>query len=668
MSLQNIGRYEIIGELGRGAMGLVYKAKDPTIGRIVALKTMRLDVHGLEAEDMLRRFRNEAQAVGVLNHPNVVTIFDAAEQDKIFYIAMEFIEGTTLHQLLTQKRVLSTEEIIRLSRQIGAGLDYAHSHGIIHRDIKPANIMITSNGVVKIMDFGIAKTGGSVTSTGQVLGTPNYMSPEQVKGKPLDGRSDLFSFGVVLYEMLTGEKPFVGQNVTTIIYKIVNEQPTPPRDLDVTIHPGLSAIVTKALAKAPDDRYQSGADLVRDLESYKSYGSKLGPTTPISAGTAAQGEKTTVLPLKLVAGGSTARVPAPVAVPDPTPAPIPVKAPVPMRPPIAATAAKKKNIIISAIVVVLLLVLGLGYGFGRFKARQLLAQQEAQKRQQQQQQQQAVASNPALIKQADPIVDPKTVPPVKKSAISPIVKTDPRKTKTKDKDVVPAHQGELKFASQPDGARVEVDGWSEPTWVTPFTASNLAAGPHRVVFSKAGFSPETRAVEVAAGKSDSVSAQLRPAVSTLHINSTPLNAAIWVDGKDTGRTTPADISVEKGEHRILVRKQGYKDAIATPKPLAEGESYSYAPILTFQQSFWRKLAGGESVPSGKGVLHVQTKPEGATITLNGLLAPRKTEAHWVLDPGTYDVVLQKDGYKPAHRTAVVELGKVLNVDEVLEKQ
>jgi type II secretory pathway pseudopilin PulG len=671
MSLQNIGRYEIISELGRGAMGLVYKAKDPTIGRIVALKTMRLDVHGLEAEDMLRRFRNEAQAVGVLNHPNVVTIYDAAEQDKIFYIAMEFIEGTTLHQLLTQKRVLSTEEIIRLSRQIGAGLDYAHSHGIIHRDIKPANIMITSNGTVKIMDFGIAKTGGSVTSTGQVLGTPNYMSPEQVKGKTLDGRSDLFSFGVVLYEMLTGEKPFVGQNVTTIIYKIVNEQPTPPRDLDVTIHPGLSAIVSKALAKAPDDRYQSGADLVRDLESYKSYGTKLGPTTPISSGTAAQGEKTTVLPLKLVSG-STARVPAPVpvAIPDPTPTPAPVKAPVPMPQPAAAAKAKTKNIIIAAIAAAVVLGLAMAaYGYHRGQqarqllAQKLLAQQEAQKRQLQ-----AVA-DPPVIKQADPVVDPKTPPVAKKSAISPIVKADPKKTKGKGKEeVVPSHQGELKFVSQPEGARVEVDGWSEPSWVTPFTASNLAAGPHRVVFSKAGFSPETRAVEVTAGKSDSVAAQLRPAVSTLHINSTPLNAAIWIDGKDTGKTTPADINVEKGEHRILVRKQGYKDAIATPKPLAEGESYSFAPILTFQQSFWRKLAGGESVPSGKGVLHIQTKPEGASITLNGLLAPKKTEAHWVLDPGSYDVVLQKDGYKPAHRTAIVELGKVVSVDQVLEKQ
>jgi hypothetical protein len=664
MSLQNIGRYEIISELGRGAMGLVYKAKDPTIGRIVALKTMRLDVHGLEAEEMLRRFRHEATAVGVLNHPNIVTIYDAAEQDKIFYIAMEFIEGTTLHQVLAQKRVLSTEEIIRFARQIGAGLDYAHSHGIIHRDIKPANIMITSAGTVKIMDFGIAKTGGSVTSTGQVLGTPNYMSPEQVKGKALDGRSDLFSFGVVLYEMLTGEKPFVGQNVTTIIYKIVNEQPTPPRDLDVTIHPGLSAIITKALAKSPDDRYQSGADLVRDLESYKSYGTKLGTTTPISAGTTAQGEKTTVLPLKIVAG-STVRVPALVAVPELAPAP--VKAPVPMRQPIAATAAIKKKIMIAAISVGVVLGLAMtvwGYHSGQLKARQLQADQEraeAQKRQQQ-----AVADN-AQTKPADPIA-------VQKAAVSPIVKPDPAKARTKgkdkdkDKDVVPAHQGELKFASQPDGAKVQVDGWTEPKWVTPFTASNLAPGQHTVVFSKAGYSPEARTVAVEAGKSDSLSVKLNAAVAILRINSTPLNAAIWVDGKDTGKTTPADISVENGVHKILVRKQGYKDATATPQSLAGGDVYVFAPTLNFQQSFWRRMAGSESVPEGKGVLHIHTNPEGATITLNGQVAPKKTEVRWALDPGTYDVVLQKDGYKPAHRTAVVELGKVVSVDQVLEKQ
>src|SRR5438477_2363186 len=307
MSLEKVGRYEVISELGRGAMGVVYKALDPTIGRTVALKTMRVDVHGLETEDVFRRFKNEARAAGVLNHPNIVTIYDAGEQDGMFYLALEFIEGTTLHSLLAEKRALSPEEIIQLSQQVCKGLDYAHSNGIIHRDIKPANTMITGNGTVKIMDFGIAKAGGGMTSTGQVLGTPNYMSPEQVKGKPLDGRSDLFSLGVVLYEMATGEKPFVGQNVTTIIYKIVHENPIPPRDLDVTIHPGLSAVITKTLAKSPDERYQLGAELAHDLANYKSAGTNLNGTAVMSA---TQSENTQVLAAGAVGNGSAAAAPA----------------------------------------------------------------------------------------------------------------------------------------------------------------------------------------------------------------------------------------------------------------------------------------------------------------------------------------------------------------------
>src|SRR5215470_5675139 len=249
MSLQTVGRYEIIGELGRGAMGVVYKANDPTIGRTVALKTMRLDANGLDSGELLRRFQNEARAAGLLNHPNIVTIYDAGEQDGMFYIAMEFIEGTTLQALLAEKHLLPSDEAVQIAREICQGLAYAHCNGIVHRDVKPANIMITAQGAVKIMDFGIAKAGGSMTSTGQILGTPNYMAPEQVKGRPPDGRSDLFSLGVVLYEMLTGEKPFAGQNVTTIIYKIVNEKPIAPRELDMTVHPGLSSIVNKALAK-----------------------------------------------------------------------------------------------------------------------------------------------------------------------------------------------------------------------------------------------------------------------------------------------------------------------------------------------------------------------------------------------------------------------------------
>src|SRR5256714_3587627 len=396
MSLEKVGRYEVISELGRGAMGVVYKALDPTIGRTVALKTMRVDVHGLETEDVLRRFKNEARASGVLSHPNIVTIYDAGEQDGMVYIAMEYIEGTTLHSMLAERRVLTADEVIQLSRQICKGLDYAHSHEIIHRDVKPANIMITANGTVKIMDFGIAKAGGGMTSTGQVLGTPNYMSPEQVKGKTLDGRSDLFSFGVILYEMITGEKPFVGQNVTTIIYKIVHENPIAPRDLDVTIHPGLSAVVTKSLAKLPEERYQNGAALVHDLENYKSIGSNLGATVVIAPG---QSEQTQVL----ATGSGAAAAAAPARVPPSSRLNIPV---LPRKPHIL-------ELVLITAVLVLSVAAGITYYVYRATQRQHAADVDLEHKIQEQQIQQASAA--AAIKAAEaaplePATDAKTQP------------------------------------------------------------------------------------------------------------------------------------------------------------------------------------------------------------------------------------------------------------------
>src|SRR5262245_16045882 len=306
-AVEKIGRYEIIGELGKGAMGVVYKALDPTIGRTVALKTMRLDVHGLEAEEMLMRFRNEARSAGALHHPNIITIYDAGETEGLFYMAMQFIQGQTLHRVLMDRRVLPPEEILDISRQVCAGLDAAHAQKVIHRDIKPANIMIEPDGTAKVMDFGIAKAGGGMTSAGQVLGTPNYMSPEQVKGKELDGRSDLFSYAVILYEMVTGEKPFTGQNVTTIIYKIINENPIPPCELDVTIHPGLSGVIVKALSKNPAERFQSGAELVRNLEQYKKFQSSEDSTTRISSGAYHFSDAVTQTMTPAVLGQATAR-------------------------------------------------------------------------------------------------------------------------------------------------------------------------------------------------------------------------------------------------------------------------------------------------------------------------------------------------------------------------
>ena len=272
-----LGRYEVLNELGKGAMGVVYLAKDPVIGRLVAIKTIKTSQTGdddSESREFRERFVREAQTAGVLSHPNIVTIHDIGEdtESRASFIAMEYIEGRNMKSLLTEKNKFSWDEIADLVAQIGEALDYAHRKGIIHRDIKPANIILTTDGKVKITDFGIAKIASSnLTTTGQFLGTPNYMSPEQVSGAPVDGRSDIFSLGVVLYELLTNRKPFQGDNLTAISYKIVHEDFTPPAELSTDVPPEFNPIVARAMAKDPWNRYQRGKDLALALYQLKAH-------------------------------------------------------------------------------------------------------------------------------------------------------------------------------------------------------------------------------------------------------------------------------------------------------------------------------------------------------------------------------------------------------------
>ena len=270
MATEKLGRYEIISELGQGAMGVVYKAIDPLIERTVAIKTIKLDLSREELANFEERFYREAKSAGRLSHPNIVTIYDVGKSDNSAYMAMEFLEGQLLREVLDAHTALSIDKIVDIAAQVADGLAYAHENGIVHRDIKPANIMLVRDGVAKIMDFGIAQMPtGSRTLAGTVLGSPKYMAPEQVIGKLVDGRSDLFALGVMLYEMLTGESPFDGDNINTIMYRILNETPVPPKSLTPRIPEVFNYIVAKALAKEPGERYQSAKELANDLRNYK---------------------------------------------------------------------------------------------------------------------------------------------------------------------------------------------------------------------------------------------------------------------------------------------------------------------------------------------------------------------------------------------------------------
>jgi len=288
-AIMKAGRYEILGELGRGAMGVVYKATDPVIGRAVAVKTIKLSEEGtgLSRPELLSRFQTEARAAGLLTHPNIVVVFDAGEEEGLYYITMELVEGKSVQALLDAGHAFPLPRVLRIMEQTCSALQFAHERNVVHRDIKPANIMLTGDDTVKVTDFGTAKIlqFGTVQQTAHVMGTPSYMSPEQVKGRAVDGRSDIFSLGVMLYEMITGEKPFPGQSITTVIYKIVNEEPVPPRQINPSIHPGISAAVMRALAKEPEDRYQSCREMLEDLRNYRAIaGVDATPRSPMAIG------------------------------------------------------------------------------------------------------------------------------------------------------------------------------------------------------------------------------------------------------------------------------------------------------------------------------------------------------------------------------------------------
>ena len=267
---KKLGRYEILEELGRGAMGVVYTARDPLIDRVVAVKVIDLQsLNKNERDEYKARFNLEARTAGGMSHPNIVTIHDIGRSGDVVYIAMELLKGRELEGILADEHRPSIDEILDIATQVASGLAFAERNGIVHRDIKPSNIMVMSDRRVKIIDFGIARMGAfsAHTADGKIIGSPLYMSPEQVMSSSVDSRSDIFSFGTVLYQMLTGTTPFAGDNPNSIMYQIVNEAPPRPSSVMFDIPDMLDPIVLKCLAKYPQDRYQSAAELVEDLRS-----------------------------------------------------------------------------------------------------------------------------------------------------------------------------------------------------------------------------------------------------------------------------------------------------------------------------------------------------------------------------------------------------------------
>ena len=847
-----IGRFEILSELAKSDSGSVYKASDPESGQTLALKVIRLDVFGEHAEEVVERIVAEAETTKDLSSPNITLVYGAGELDGQFCAAMEYVQGNSIATMLARKEGFSIWDLLDISRQVCQGLEHAHEHGVYHYSLEPAKVMVTWDGTVKLLSFGISSAGYvSAQAAGFPPAVLYYMSPEQVRGEKLDARSNLFTWGAMLYEMVTDHKAFPGDDADAVRQKILEEVPVAPSKLNPKINAVASQVIMKAIAKDPEQRYQSGREMVADLEKCREAAGKGAKKADAPKGAAAGVKAPSSAAMAKFATAPAAKPPAPPA-PKPAP-PVPYEseatrkglaeeletswsAPVsPTRPasepaPQSTIAPPAKKAAAAA-----------ASSAGRVQTRSLDPSAQFTN---------AAAGNASLrtanvetTALAGPAVDEPEVetpkiaidpmmaedgpggakgpsfseleelPPLKEAYVAPPSpkveeppaeeaapaltlrprepekpKVDPREVaqkaikeikgvppklmmysivaavsvvlviagtvlwrnytqstdeegsvpkrvavqtatpapvaaepaaaapdastpataaapvqpeaqateaqpaeekatpaaaakKRKDKKKAPTAAtpavvtGELVVDSTPQGAQVQVDGRAEAGWVTPYDLAGLAPGAHTVIVSKSGYGQEARTVEVSAGSKSSLAVHLAALNSIMNVASDPAGASIFVDSKDTGHVTPAQITIEKGTHTILVRKAGYLDETtsATGQP---GQTFRFAPTLRSLGNTdsiktvgkFKKIFGGNGAQAGMGKVSVRTTPKGAQIAINRRMLDKTSPVEFLLNPGNYIIDITATGYKPLQKVITVEQDGNVTVDETLQPE
>ena len=862
-----IGHFEILSELAKSPTGTVYKANDPESNQTIALKAIELDAFGDKADDLEHALLAEAESTNVLSSPNISKVFGAGEIEGKFCAAMEYVQGNSIATMLARKEGFSIWDLLDIGRQLCNGLDHANSLKLVHYSLEPAKIMCGWDGTVKILSFGVSSVGNFAQHVSE--GMPSflhYMSPEQVRGETMDGRSNLYSLGAMFYEMVTERKAFDRDDIESLRQSIVESTPVAPVHVNPKIHPLLSNLIMKALAKDPAERYQTGREMLDDLEKCKeskpvaaakkaeapkgiavpdstkaaaqskfanaaasksapvrqappassglarpsvsAQSSQPKPTVPTSrtttplpdsrpstlakpsklampkAAAAAAGvgasESSLQAPEAQVAPaeiqeldlsdqfvGSGASIPvepsqpsahmsaavadepqvetfepqaaatAPkiavdpmmagggpsagtgtsfsdiselpplkevyVAPPPPPPvevAPVQSEAPaitpfrggkkVDEKPKIQPREAAEKAIkeikgvppklylyaLGAAGAVILAIAIGVTYyihsqGDDDAGAPRKTVVSEAPP-QQSEPAQPAPKNEPAPVPvaaQATEVEEPETPA----AAATPSKSKNAKKKSTAAAPVV--IPGQLSIDSTPQGAQVQIDGGSDPSWVTPFALTNVQPGQHTIVVSKAGYSTETKTFNITSGNRATEQVHLALLMATVVVKSDPPGASIYVDGKDMNTKTPGQVSVEKGQHVILVRISGYLDETMSGH-FAVNQTYSFSPTLRQLGNVdsiktvggkMSRLFGGKA-QAGQATVTIRTQPKGAQIAVNQHMLEKTSPVDVAVDPGSYVVDITLTGYAPVHKIVTATKGGKLVIDETLQTQ
>ena len=837
------GRFEVQSELSKSDTASIYKALDTETNQVVALKTQSLEPLGDRADAFVETLIAEGEATRDLVHQNIVLLYGAGEIEGQFCAAMEYIQGNSVATMLARKEGFSIWDLLDITRQVCAGLEHAASKGVAHHSLEPAKIMVQWDGMVKILGYGISNMGLIEAESGNGLGRlMPYCSPEQIRGEAIDLRSNLFTLGAILYEMVVGRLAFDAADPVTLVSRIENETPASPSSVNPKIQPAVSALIMKALAKDPAERYQSAHDLLEDLEKCKET-KKAAPETRKPGAAAA----VTVNPAARAAAASKFVAPAAsVPKPEPPARPVTAKPASPassMRPastsvsPAAGRSTETRSIAAAAASGASAASsptteFDAGYNLSSSStldatsaeskadsgARMIsdfdLSSPEssaapsafmsaAAVEQEREEPAPRIAVDPAMsapapqsasksfsdLDELPPLKEPVFTPPAPEPVELPRVATQiqpgkeekpkvqprevaekaikqiatvpprlmlfsimgavavilvivlvvffhvrseddgstaaPRPTKTvkpsapeteKAPAVAQAPKPALPVApidaqpdltvrqvekrtpknrrapapapapvvltgdafidSTPQGAQFQVDGKSDPSWVTPFTVAGLAPGKHIISTNKTGYSADVRSVEVTASAKSSLVLHLAPINALLVVNSSPAGAEIVIDGKPTTRITPAQFAIEKGSHTVLLRKQGYLEETVTAD-LGPGQNFQYAPNLRalgnaeemktvgkFNKLFGRN---GDST-AGLGTISVHTQPKGAQVAVNQRVLDKLSPVDVMLGPGNYIVDITLTGFKPVHKVVSVDKGGKVAIDEILERQ
>jgi hypothetical protein len=831
------GRFEVQSELSNSETALIYKALDTQTNQVVALKTQTLAPLGAHADAFVDTLIREGESSRDLVSQNIVLLYGAGEIEGQFCAAMEYIQGNSVATMLARKEGFSIWDLLDITRQVCAGLEHAAAKNVIHSSLEPAKIMVQWDGMVKILGYGISNMSLIEAEAGHSLGRlMPYCSPEQIQGEAVDLRSNLFTLGAILYEMVAGRKAFDAEDPVELVNQIVNETPDNPSTVNTKIQPGVSTLIMKALAKDPAERYQSARELLDDLEECKENGKKASPESkpaaaaansavnpaartaaankfvapvsrapkatparistpavsaasarvdallaktaapvgegrasgaaagssafsghgasivnsdtrsdsksgarmiselpgsapesraahgPVSSAAVAEGEpqqhsgRGAVDPMmsKPMTSHSAAAAPSKsfsdLAEMPPLKEPVfapPIAEPAESSPPVSQIYPRKEEkpkiqprevaqsamrqiitlpprlmlfTILGAIGFILVVVVALFFHVRSEDEGTTAAPRPS-----------PVASSdsgssrsntPAPVTtqveapapaQAPPISEPQ--PNLKVRQIRKPVVTVGRRTPAPA--AVPAViLGEALIDSNPQAAPFQVDGKSDPSWITPFSVTALSPGKHIISINKAGYSSEIRSVEITAGAKSSLSLHLSPVNALMVVSSTPPGAEVIIDGKPIGRVTPVQFAVEKGSHTVLLRKQGYLDETVTAE-LAPAQNFQYSPQLkalgnTEDMRTVGKLGklfgrGGDSTV-GMGAISVHTQPKGAQIAINQRLLDKTSPVDVMLGPGNYVVDITLTGFKPVHKILSLDKGDKKAVDESLERQ